>query len=532
MTDAGPTPARAGHPALRHPPCDFIGGHAAPLDGATLRSHNPARPRETVWTGDPDPGRVEEAVAAARASAPEWASWPLHRRIDALRAYQRLVSDRVDQMAELLCDEVGKPLWEAAQEAKILAGKVDVTLDDDPSMPLSRVSGYELRLGETKRGRCFFRPHGVMAVIGPFNFPAHLPNGHIVPALAMGDTVVFKPSEKTPATGQLLAELFQEALDDAGAPVGVLNMVQGGAESASRLVRHDDVDGIAFTGSWPVGRKILEANLDSPGRIVALELGGNNPAVVLDDAHLKQAVLECVRAAFATAGQRCTCTRRIIVQRRVADRFLDAFVKTAKTVRAGDPRASEPVFIGPVIREESQRGAMRFAERLIDAGARTLLAPEARPTEGAEADPEGHYLTPGVFRVDRFNTQDDPTRDAGCDVEIFGPLVRVCVVDSLDDALREANATRYGLAASIFTTSEDSIRRFLAEVRAGCLNVNTGTAGASGKLPFGGLGLSGNHRPAGAFSVDYCAYPVASMIEESEAAATSPGLSFDEAWVR
>jgi succinylglutamic semialdehyde dehydrogenase len=531
MSQSPATPTGV-HPALRNPAADFIGARAALHEGATLRSHDPARPDRIVWSGDPDPQRVDEAVAAARVALGEWASWTLERRVDVLRAYQKLVEQRVDQVAELLCDEVGKPLWEAAQEAKILAGKVDITLDDAPGAAMSRVSGFELPLGETKIGRCFFRPHGVMAVIGPFNFPAHLPNGHIIPALAMGDTVVLKPSDKTPATGQMLAELLREALDDAGAPLGVVNLVQGAADVASRLVTHEDVDGVAFTGSWPVGRKILEANLDTPGRIIALELGGNNPAIVMDDAHLKQAVLECARAAFATAGQRCTCTRRIIIHRAVADRFIEAFLQTARSIRVGDPRSSDPVFCGPVIRAEAQQGALRFADRLADSGAETLLTPRTGASEDAEADPEGHYLTPGVFRVDHFTKSDDPAKDAGCDVEVFGPLVRLCVVDSLEEAIDQANATNYGLAASIFTTSEDSIRRFLAVGKAGCLNVNTGTAGASGKLPFGGLGRSGNHRPAGAFSVDYCAYPVASMIEESDAAALSPGMAFDDAWIR
>ena len=132
---------------------------------------------------------------------------------------------------------------------------------------MSRVAEYEARINDTRTGRCRFKPHGVMAVIGPFNFPAHLPNGHFVPALLMGDTVVVKPSDKTPAVGQLMAELMHEA----GAPAGVFNVIQGAADVASTLVNHDDIDGVLFTGSWPVGRRIMEANLDRPGRMLALE---------------------------------------------------------------------------------------------------------------------------------------------------------------------------------------------------------------------------------------------------------------------
>ena len=518
------------HPSLTQPPSDLIGGEFVPIAGQSLRSHNPARPAQTVWQGAPVVGHVDRAVTAARAALPEWSRWPHERRAEALRAYQAICRERADAVTALIRDEVGKAEWESKQEAAALAGKVDITLDESETGALSRVRGYDLTLGETKRGVCRFRPHGVMAVIGPFNFPAHLPNGHIVPALLLGNTVVLKPSDKTPAVGQMLGELFTEALASVGAPVGVVNVVQGAAEPAVRLTTHDGVDGILFTGSWPVGRRILESNLDRPGRLVALEMGGNNPAVVMDDTDLRQAVLECARAAFNTTGQRCTCTRRIIVHERIADRFIDALVKTATSLRIGAPDDAEPVFMGPIISEESRAAALAFADDLARAGGETVLAPRA--LEDVPGCDGGHFISPGIVRVERFTRGDaDPGRDAGCDVEVFGPIVRVSVVTDYAEAIAQANATRYGLASSIFTTKRDTIERFLVDARAGCVNVNTGTAGASGKLPFGGLGLSGNQRPAGAFSVDYCAAPVASMIEESAAATPSPGMAFDESWV-
>jgi len=518
------------HASLRHPPSDLIGGEFLPLPGDALRSHNPARPAQTVWQGSPEFTHVDRAVAAARGALPEWSRWPMDRRAQALRAYQSICRERAGEIAALIRDEVGKAQWEADQEAAALAGKVDITLDESEVGALRRVRGYELPLGETKRGVCRFRPHGVMAVIGPFNFPAHLPNGHIVPALALGNTVVLKPSDKTPAVGQMLGELFQDALASAGAPAGVVNVVQGAAEPAARLTTHEGVDGILFTGSWPVGRRILEANLDRPGRIVALEMGGNNPAVVMDDADLRQAVVECARAAFNTTGQRCTCTRRIIVHERLADRFIGALVKTARGLRIGAPDDADPVFMGPIIRAEARAATLAFAADLARGGGDVLLAPES--IDDVPGCAGGHFVSPGVVRVNRFTTRDaGPGADAGCDAEVFGPVVRVAVVGGYDEAVEQANATRYGLAASIFTTSARTAERFLADARAGCVNVNTGTAGASGKLPFGGLGLSGNHRPAGAFSVDYCAIPVASMIESSAAASVSAGMTFDDAWV-
>lgn len=528
-----------------------------------MRSHNPARPNETIWCGDPRVEHVDLAVCAARKAFREWSRFPIERRADALRAYKALCIERSAAISALIRDEVGKAQWESEQEAGALAGKVDITLDESEVSGRRRVRDYELDLGGTKRGVCRFRPHGVMAVVGPFNFPAHLPNGHIVPALLMGNTVVLKPSDKTPAVGQLLGELFHEALAAVGAPTGVVNVVQGAAPTAVRLTTHDDIDGILFTGSWPVGRRILEANLDRPGRIVALEMGGNNPAIVMDDADLRQAVVECARASFNTTGQRCTCTRRIIVHERIADRFIAALVKTAESLRIGAPDDPAPVFMGPIIREDARRAALAFVDDLARGGGEVLLAPRAIDDVPGRRD--GHFVSPGVVRVERFTVARfsepcvdtaggiplpsapspgrrggdaaadpgrHPGRDAGCDVEVFGPVVRVAVVGSYEEAVAQANATRYGLAASIFTMSAATAERFLIDARAGCVNVNTGTAGASGKLPFGGLGWSGNHRPAGAFSVDYCAVPVASMIESSAAAPPCAGMTFEDSWVR
>jgi len=307
---------------------------------------------------------------------------------------------------------------------------------------------------------------------------------------------------------------------------------QGGADVARAITTHDDVDGILFTGSWPVGRAILEANLDTPGRIVALEMGGNNPAVVMDDADLRQAAIECVRAAFVTTGQRCTCTRRLIVHEAIADRLIPLMQKVASNLIIGDPRGigggsrNQSVFMGPMIRAEARDAVLAGQRRLIDAGARPLV--EATAVDHPSG---GHYISPGMLEVDRFTTSTDPSADPGCDVELFGPLLRIARVGSLDDAIAQANATRYGLAAAIFTTSDETAERFLAESRAGCVNVNTGTAGASSKLPFGGLGLSGNHRPAGAFSLDYTAYPVASLVETSANADLLPGMRFEDAWL-
>ncbi len=512
------------HPSLRGPPTDLVNGRWIALAGAEITSRNPARPAEIVWSGTPDPGHADAAVAAASEAFKTWSAWSPSKRHAVLRRFADLCKARAAQITALIRDETGKAEWDAAGEASLLAAKVDATLAETPDAPLRRVAGYKVELTPTRQGRCWFRPHGVMAVLAPFNFPMHLPNGHIVPALALGNTVVLKPSDKTPAAGQMLGELYQEALDAEGAPPGVVNVVQGGAASAQRLARHPGVDGVLFTGSWPVGRAILEANLDTPGRICALEMGGNNAAVVLPDADLRQAVVECVRSAFITSGQRCTCTRRLIVHEAVADRVIRAVCRAASELKIGDPASGEPVFLGPVISEAARRAILGAQASLARGDGRILL-------ECRALDREGWFLTPGVMQVERFVASDAADVGAGADVEVFGPLLRVAVVRSLDEAIEQANATRFGLAAAIFTKDERAIERFLREARAGCINVNTGSAGASGRLPFGGLGRSGNHRPAGALSVDYCAYPVAGLVEWDAAATMHPGMTFDPAWL-
>jgi len=534
----------ARHASLVRSASDFVGGEwvdlgAPTMGAAVVESRNPARPDEVVWRGNPRMEHVGAAVKAATAAFPAWNRWGREGRFNVLKRFAELCKSSAPKMAELICDETGKAMWEAKGEAAALASKVDITLDASAVGGMRRVEGYELELTPERAGRTWFRPHGVMAVVGPFNYPAHLPNGHIVPALAMGNTVVFKPSDKAPGVGQLLVELLAEALVKEGAPDrgrGVINLVQGGADIASSLVTHEGPDGILFTGSWPVGRRILEANLDRPGRIVALEMGGNNAAVVMDDADLRQAVIEVVRCAFNTTGQRCTCTRRVIVHESVADAFLRAACLCASQLVVGDPRSTQPVFMGPIISSAARDSVLNFETRARKAGAQVVLeaAPVRVAREGTGTD--GWYVSPGVMLVDRFTGVGATGAagagfDAGCDEEVFAPLLRMTTVASLDEAIEQCNATRYGLAASIFTRSQESAERFLAEARAGCVNINAGTAGASSKLPFGGLGLSGNHRPAASFSLDYCAYPVAGMIERGNAAVLAEGMGFEDAWL-
>jgi succinylglutamic semialdehyde dehydrogenase len=490
---------------LGRAPSDYIDGAFRPLSGDAIATRDPARPSGVVWTGSPVPSHAEEAVAAARRALPAWSARPFDDRRAHLEKWRETCVRHAARLSAAISREVGKVRWEADLEAKIVAEKVAITLED---RVLARVAGFEVAAGAGKTGLCTFKPHGVMTVLGPYNFPAHLPNGHIVPALLLGNTVVFKPSEKGASVGQLMAELAHEA----GFPAGVFNVVQGGGAIASRLATHPEVDGVLFTGSFPVGRRILEANLDTPGRLVALEMGGSNPAVVTAKADLRRAAIECVRAAFATTGQRCTCTRRIVVEESVADRFVPMVLKLASTLVIAAADDGVPAFMGPLVTGDARDAVLRAQARLAAQG-RLLL-------EASPLDRDGFFLSPGAVEIARFERRSD-------EEEIFGPFVQISRAADLDDAIVQANATGFGLAASLFSEDRAEWEAFFAGTRAGCINWNAGTAGASSKLPFGGLGRSGNHRPAGAFAVDAVAYPVATMVDASEPAAPQ-GMLVDE----
>jgi succinylglutamic semialdehyde dehydrogenase len=520
-------------------PCNLVGGARLPIPGDSLVVTDPAEPARIVYSAAPRTDHVAQAVDAARRALPVWSALPRERRFAVLRRYAAIAKAGMAEMASRICDEVGKAMWECRAEATLLSGKVDITLDAAPEGGLARVTDFELALSATRTGRCTFKPHGVMAVVGPFNFPAHLPNGHIVPALAAGNTVVFKPSDKAPGTGQLLVEWFLRAIDeelgaDGKACAGAINLVQGGADVSAALTAHPGIDGVLFTGSWPVAKKIALANIDRPGRMLAFELGGSNPSVVMDDADLKLAALEVARSAFNTTGQRCTCTRRLIVHEAVEHKLIALVGKIASNLVTAHPRAQHPVFTGPIISRAALDSVLNFQSAAEKSGAMIVMQSTA-----VDSPTNGHFVSPGIVKIDRFTA--DPLDHAvragdkinpGADIEVFGPILRYATVGSLDEAIEQANATRYGLAAAVFTRSDATGRRFVNECRAGCINVNAGTAGASSKLPFGGLGLSGNHRPAGSFALDYCASPVACMIERSAAPpALSEGMRFDDAWL-
>jgi succinylglutamic semialdehyde dehydrogenase len=426
---------------------------------------------------------VEAAVAAARKAFHPWADLPREARIAILRRYKEVLLERAGGYAEALSRETGKALWETKTEIASMAGKVDAS-----------IKAYDERTGVAENAMPFgraalrHRPHGVMAVLGPFNFPGHLPNGHIVPALLAGDTVVFKPSEETPLAGQLLVE----ALEAAGVPAGVVNLVQGGREVGQALI-DQEIDGLLFTGSAQAGTFFRRHFADRPDVILALELGGNNPLVAWQAGDPAAVAALVAQSAFITTGQRCSCARRLIVPDGAEGQaIIDAVLDLVPRLSIGPWNGAEP-FMGPLISERAAGHALAAAGRIEG---RRLLEP------GRVEGLSGAFVSPGLIDVTGVDVPDE---------EIFAPILQVRRVASFDEALVAANATRYGLSAGLVSENPALWDRFLARIRAGVVNLNRPTTGAAGTMPFGGLGASGNHRPSAYYAADYCAYPVASF---------------------
>ena len=461
----------------------------------TLTSFEPVTGNE-LWSGPVGDAGTE--LAADRAAWPDWALRPAGERIEIMRRFAEVVREQKDRFAELIARETGKPLWEAGTEVDAVANKVEIS-----------ISSYSERTPNGDAGAngvaVRHKPHGVLAVLGPYNFPAHLPNGHIVPALIAGNTVVFKPSEKTPATGELLVKLYHQA----GVPEGAVRLLTGGPEQGKALAGHEGIDGLLFTGSARAGMSLHRQFAESPHKILALELGGNNPLVVWDNDDTEAAAAIAVQSAFLSAGQRCTAARRLIVRDGDQDELVEAIRALADRLILDHPLADPAPFMGPVIDNQSADHLQQTFAALEQSGGRTIK-PLYRPYK------DRPFLAPAI--VDVTDVRDRP------DEELFGPVLQVVRVPDFEAALAEANATSYGLAASLIGGTPELYKRFWATVRAGVVNWNKPTNGAPSTAPFGGVGLSGNHRPSAYYAADYCAYPVTSVETDRASAALPTGL--------
>lgn len=465
---------------------------------AILVSTAPATGEE-VWRGETSD--VDNAVSRARRAWPEWATRPIANRVEMVRRFANEVRAQADDLADLIANEAGKPLWEARTEVDAVVGKVEIS-----------INAYTERTGRKKLDSAMngiaavrHKPHGVMAVLGPYNFPAHLPNGHIIPALIAGNAILFKPSEKTPAVGAALVKCFEKA----EFPKDLIQVVIGGPDEGKALVAHPGVDGVLFTGSAQAGIAINRKLAANPGKMVALEMGGNNPIVVTKTPKVGDAATLIAQSAFTSAGQRCTAARRLIVIEEMYDELIAELIPLTRKLIVGKPHDEPQPFMGPVIDVETAELLEESFLALVKEGGKSLL-PLRLIEEGKP------FLSPGI--IDTTAIEDRP------DIELFGPILQVIKVPDLDAAISEANNTRFGLSASLIGGAPEDYSTFWGNVRAGIINWNRPTNGASSAAPFGGVGLSGNHRPAAYYAADYCAYPVASTQLDQPRASIGVGL--------
>ncbi|WP_334655802.1 succinylglutamate-semialdehyde dehydrogenase [Sphingomonas panaciterrae] len=449
-------------------------------------------------------GDVDAEVAAARSGWATWAARPLTYRIETLRRFANVVRSRHEAFADVIARETGKPLWEARTEVDTVMAKVDISV----SAYADRTAQRRLDAPMGSRMAVRHKPHGVLAVLGPYNFPAHLPNGHIVPALIAGNAVVFKPSEKTPASGAFLVDCYRAA----GVPEECIRLVIGGPDEGRALAGHDGMDGLLFTGSARTGLALNRAFAEKPEKILALEMGGNNPIIVWDTPDLYAASIIIIQSAFTTAGQRCTAARRLIVDQKLFDPLMEQLDKLISRLIVGAPHDDPAPYMGPVIDNEV---ADQLSESFL-----ALLMRGGRPIRHLQrTQPDRPFLLPGV--IDMTEASERP------DMELFGPILQVVRTETFDEAIAEANNTRYGLSASLISQTPGLYDRFWSGARAGIVNWNRPTNGASSAAPFGGIGWSGNHRPSAYYAADYCAYPVVS--NEADAARASIGIGLRDA---
>jgi succinylglutamic semialdehyde dehydrogenase len=478
---------------------DFIDGKFLKVSSSdeTFTVTSPADFKDILGDVPVKFSHVDDAVASASKAFKTWSHLSVAERTEYINRLSEIFLSKKEEFAETISRETGKPLWETRGEAGAIVGKIKITLEH--SLKLVADEKIENALPNVD-GVVRFRPKGVMSVIGPFNFPAHLPNGHIVPALLTGNTVVFKPSDKTPFTGQLMAQCYEEAKF----PPGVFNLVQGKAESGKRLVSHKDVHGVLFTGSYDVGLRIKQDTISQYWKTLALEMGGKNTSVIWKDAPLEKAVYESLMGGFLSAGQRCSCTSIIFVHEDIYDSFLSKFYAAAKKIKIGH-WSEEGNFMGPLISEESVEKYATFQQIALREGAECIMRGKK-----LELEHQGNYVSPSIYAMSEYKSD-----SVYLTQEIFGPNVAVIKVNNLEKTFDDINSSHFGLVSSIFTKDKAIYEQAYKTLNVGLLNWNRTTNGASSRLPFGGTKKSGNDRPSAHHAVYYCTTPMASLEDYS-----------------
>lgn len=483
----------------------FINNQWLGGEGKEFVSLDPVKSTQ-VWHGHAaTAAQVDTAVQAARKAQYDWAGLSFEERVAVVKKFAEQLTTNKEAMALTIASEIGKALWEARTEVAAMIGKIDIS-----------VRAYQERTGSKEnpmpQGRAFVRhkPHGVVAVFGPYNFPGHLPNGHIVPALLAGNAVIFKPSELTPKVAEETVKLWQLA----GLPAGVIALLQGEVDTGKAIAGHNGIDGIFFTGSSRTGHYLHQQFAGRPDKILALEMGGNNPLIVQDVSNIDAAVHDIIQSAFISAGQRCTCARKLFLPANAqGDAILARLLDVTRNIKVGVYDAAEQPFMGSMISVAAAKGMLAVQQQLVELGGKVLV-------EMQHIDVNTALVSPGI--IECSNVTDYP------DDEHFGPLLKVFRFTDFDQAIDAANNTQFGLSAGLLSDSAELYQHFFRRIRAGIVNWNRPITGASSAAPFGGVGSSGNHRASAFYAADYCAYPVASVELEQVVLPEqlSPGLTF------
>jgi len=478
----------------------WVEGH-----GNEFASLNPAK-NVVVWQGkSANEAQVDLAVESARNAFKDWSNLDYQQRLQIVKKFGEVLLNYKIELATAISEETGRPLWETTGEVGGMIGKIGIS----EKAFAERTGTVE---SEMAGSRAFIRhkPHGVVAVFGPYNFPGHLPNGHIIPALLAGNTVVFKPSELTPK----VAEITLKAWIEAGLPNGVINLVQGEVETGIALAGNSNIDGLFFTGSSNTGHLLHKQFAGQPGKILALEMGGNNPLIVNDVSDIDAVVHDIVQSAFVTAGQRCTCARRVFIQDgEQGDAIIKRLVEVSKNIKIGHFDDEDKPFFGPLVSEKAALDLVDAQDKLIGLGGQSLL--KLKHLEDSTG-----FVSAGI--IDMSGVANIP------DEEYFGPLLKIYRYEKFDDAMTEANNTEFGLSAALLSNNKEVYEKFFRATRAGIVNWNRPTTGANSQAPFGGIGASGNHRASAYYAADYCAYPISSVENDQVSLPEnlSPGLSF------
>lgn len=467
-----------------------------------LKSYEPAT-GALIWNGKIGDPIAETAVA--RKAWPQWAVLSMGSRSEIIYRFANRVRSASEKLAGMIARETGKPLWEARLEVEQTAARVEISM----KAYSDRTSQRRVEGAHQARNALRHKPHGVLAILGPFCSPLLIPVTHIIPALLAGNAIVFKPSEHTPAIGEELVKMLQEC----GVPPTIIRFVAGGPDVGSALIQQADIDGVLFTGSSRTGMILNRHFAAQPNKLVALEMGGNNPIIVWDTLDISGAATLVVQSAFASAGQNCMAASRLIVRDVLYERLIQEINLLTGRLIVGEPLDNPAPFMGPVIDNNTAEGLLESFVVLMSSGGK-VIRHMTRPVK------DRPFITPGIIDVTNLSQRPD--------IELFGPLLQVVSVSTFEEAVAEANNSRYGLVASLIGGTADQYDTFWLNVKAGIINWNRPTTAVMASAPIGGVGLSGNHRPTSYYAADYCAYPVASTEAEQIRASIGVGLKMHD----